>query len=117
MGFDQENVKPRDAGGFALLGRRDSGFLEILAYDAEEGKVLCLFETQDLAEAFSRISPEVRDQGWRVYVMTTEKLPTLVEDFDYVTVNPPPQVDSKKELVEASGFARSLRHRISRDVG
>lgn len=116
MNFDQENAKPGGMDGFALLGRRDSGFLEVLAYDAEEGTVLCLFETQDLAEAFSRISPEVRDQGWRVCVMTTEKLPALVEGFDYVTVNPPPQVDSKKELVEASGFARSLRHRTSPNV-
>lgn len=116
MNLDQENTKPGGMDGFALLGRRDSGFLEVLAYDAKQGTVLCLFETQDLAEAFSRISPEVREQGWRVCKMTMGKLPALVENFDYVTVNPPPQVDSKKELVEASGFARSLRHRTSPDV-
>lgn len=95
--------------GFALLGRREEGFLEILAFDAEDGKVLCLFETQELAEAFARVSPEVRGQGWQVHVMTTDTLPRLVEQFDYVTLNPSPQVNSRKELIAAPGFARSLR--------
>lgn len=106
-----------NAEGFALLGRRESGSLEILAFNSERGRVLCLFETQDLADAFSRINPEVRDQGWRVHVMTTDKLPGLVEGFDYVTINPSPQLNSKKELVSAPGFARSLRYRSDPDVG
>lgn len=42
--------------GFALLGRREDGFLEVLAFNAEDGKVLCLFETQELADAFVRVS-------------------------------------------------------------
>lgn len=95
--------------GFALLGRRDEGFLEVLAFDVEDGKVLCLFETQELADAFATVSPEVRGQGWQVHVMTTDILPRLVEQFDYVTVNPSPQVNSGKELIAALGFARSLR--------
>ncbi len=95
--------------GFALLGRRESGFLEVLAFDAVDGKVLCLFETQELADAFARLSPEVRDQGWNVHVMATDRLPDLVESFDYVTVNPSPQLNAKKELLTALGFARSLR--------
>lgn len=97
--------------GFALLGRRAGTSLDILAYDAGEGKVLCIFETQKLADAFSRVSPEVRGQGWQVHVMTAEKLPELLESFDYVTINPSPGRDSEKELVSASGFARSLQHR------
>ncbi len=95
--------------GFALLGRREEGFLEVLAFDADDGKVLCLFETQEMADAFSRVSPEARGRGWRVHVMTTDTLPRLVEQFDYVAVNPSPQVNSKKELTTALGFARSLR--------
>lgn len=95
--------------GFALLGRKAGASLDVLAYDAEEGKVLCIFETQKLADAFSRVSPEVRGQGWQVHVMTEEKLPELLASFDYVTVNPSPGRDSQKELVSASGFARSLR--------
>lgn len=95
--------------GFALLGRREEGFLEVLAFDVEDGKVLCLFETQELADAFASVSPEVRGQGWRVHVMTTDTLPRLVEQFDYVTVNPSPQVNSRKELITALGFTRSLR--------
>lgn len=97
--------------GFALLGRRESGSLEVLAFNSERGRVLCLFETQDLADTFSRTSPEVQGQGWRVHVMAADKLPGLVEDFDYVTINPSPQLNSKKELVSAPGFARSLRYR------
>jgi hypothetical protein len=97
--------------GFALLGMKSGPSLDILAYDAEEGKVLCIFETQKLADAFSRVSPEVRGQGWQVHVMTVEKLPELLESFDYVTINPSPGQGSQKELVSASGFARSLQHR------
>lgn len=95
--------------GFALLGRREDGFLEVLAFDASDGKALCLFETQEMADAFARVSPEARGQGWLVHVMTTDTLPQMVEQFDYVTVNPSPQVDSRKELITALGFARSLR--------
>lgn len=97
--------------GFALLGKRVESSLEILAYEAEGGKVLCLFDTQRLADAFSRVSPEIRDQGWSVHVMQADKLPELLESFDYVTLNPSPGRESKKELVSASGFARSLQHR------
>jgi hypothetical protein len=116
MHYGKQNAEPNEAGGFALLGRKNDGFLEVLAYDAEEGKVLCLFETQELAGAFSRTSPEVRGQGWRVHVVTMEKLPDLVEDFDYVTITPPPRINSKKELISAPGFARSLRRRSSADA-
>ncbi len=101
--------------GFALLGRRSQGFLEVLALNSQEGKVLCLFETQDLADAFSRVSPEVRGQGWRVHVMTTEKLPDLAEQFDYVTIDPSPGAGAEKELIPALGFARALRRRRKDD--
>ncbi len=37
------------AEGYALPGRREGGFLEVLAFEAENGRVLCLFDTQDLA--------------------------------------------------------------------
>lgn len=106
---DETSFEGKD--GFALLGRRSEGFLEVLALHAPEGEVLCLFGTQDLADAFSRVSPEVRGQGWRVHVMTTEKLPDLAERFDYVTIDPSPGVGAEKELVPALGFARALRRR------
>ncbi len=117
MSYGQENPEPGAAGGFALLGRREGAFLEVLAYNFEDGKVLCLFETQTLADAFSRVNPEIRDQGWAVHVMTTDKLASLVEDFDYVALNPSPQLNSKKELTSALGFSRSLRYRNSFDLG
>lgn len=85
--------------------------MEVLALDAEGSKALCLFETQQLADAFARIGPEIRGQGWRVHVMTIDRLPELVEQFDYVTINPSPRIGSSKELVSAAGFARSLRAR------
>lgn len=103
--------------GFALLGRRSRGFLEVLALNVEEGEVLCLFETQEMADAFARVGPEVRGQGWRVHVMTAEKLPDLAEQFDYVTINPSPGAGAKKELVAALGFARALRRRREEDSG
>lgn len=109
--MEETGLKERE--GFALLGRREGGFLEVLAFNAEDGKALCLFETQDLADAFSRLSPEIRGQGWRVHVITAEKLPSLVEEFDYVTINPSPQLNSKKEVISAMGFVRSLRRRDS----
>lgn len=104
-------IGQEDAKGFALLGRRAGPSLDVLAYEAEEGKVLCLFDTQTLADAFSQVSPEIRDQGWSVHVMMEDKLADLLESFDYVTVNPSPGSGSKKELVSASGFARSLKRR------
>lgn len=100
------------SGGFALLGRREGPSLEVLAYDAGEGKVLCIFETQKLADAFSRVSPEVWDQGWQVHVMTEGKLPELLVSFDYGAVNPSTAQGSQKELVSAAGFARSLQSRV-----
>jgi hypothetical protein len=109
MSNDPKNVGFEDKNGVALLGRRKGGFLEVLAFDVEDGKVLCLFETQDLADAFSKLNPEIRGRGWRVHVITTDKLPDLIEDFDYVTINPSPQLNSTKELITALGFARSLR--------
>lgn len=105
-----ENLEGSD--GFALLGRKAGTSLDVLAYDAGEGKVLCIFETQKLADAFSRVSPEVRGQGWQVHVMTATKLPELLESFDYVTINPSPGQGSQKELISASGFARSLQSRV-----
>ena len=101
----------KDEEGFALLGRRDGGYLEVLALQSDGYEVLCLFETQRLAEAFAQVSPEIRGQGWQVHVMTARKLPELLKGFDYVTVNPSPGQDSQKELVSAAGFARSLQHR------
>ncbi|MGB3683578.1 MAG: hypothetical protein WA990_13960 [Rubrobacteraceae bacterium] len=104
-----ESYEPEAKSGFALLGRREGEVLEVLAFDVEDGKVLCLFETQEIAAAFAKLSPEVRGQGWSVHVMTTDRLPDLVEKFDYVTVDPSPQLGAGKELLTALGFARSLR--------
>lgn len=100
-----------DEEGFALLGRKEDGFLEVLALENGGDEVLCLYETQKLAEAFAQVDPEVRGQGWQVHVMTAEKLPELLENFDYVTINPSPGQGAQKELVSASGFARSLQRR------
>lgn len=97
--------------GFALLGRRDGGYLEVLALQSDGYEVLCLFETQRLADAFAQVSPELRGQGWQVHVMTVQKLPELLKGFDYVTIDPVPGKSSQKELIAAAGFAKSLRHR------
>lgn len=110
-GVENSGFEGKD--GFALLGRRSEGFLEVLALHAPEGEVLCLFGTQELADAFSRVSPEVRGQGWLVHVMTSEKLPDLAERFDYVTIDPSP--GAEKELVPALGFARALRRQSQDD--
>jgi hypothetical protein len=59
IGYGQENSESGAAEGFALLGRREGAFLEVLAYNSKHGKVLCLFETQNLADAFSRVNPEM----------------------------------------------------------
>jgi hypothetical protein len=104
-------LSAKEQEGFVLLGRRDESGLEVLAFHSGEGKVLCLFETPDLAEAFSNTSPEVRGQGWDTYMMGVERLPELVDQFDYVTLNPSPQMGAEKEIVDATGFARSLRSR------
>ena len=117
MATVRKNSESGAAEGFALLGRREGAFLEVLAYNSKHGKVLCLFETQNLADAFSRVNPEIRGQGWAVHMITTDKLSRLVEDFDYVTINPSPQLNSKKELTSALGFSRSLRYRNSFDTG
>lgn len=101
----------KDEEGFALLGRRDGGSLEVLALEDGESEILCLFETQRLAEAFAKVGPEIRGQGWQVHVMTVQKLPELLKDFDYVTINPSPGEGAQKELVSAAGFARSLQSR------
>lgn len=95
--------------GLALLGRRDGGFLEVLAFETGQGKALCLFETQELANAFARVNPDIHGQGWSVHVMTNERLPELVEEFDYVALNPSALRGSEKELLTATGFARSMR--------
>ncbi len=101
------------AEGYALLGRREGGFLEVLAFEAENGRVLCLFETQDLADAFSRVNPETRGQGWRVHVITAKRLPDLLASFDYIAINPSARLGSRKELVPAYGFIKSLRRDTS----
>ena len=97
MDYGQENSESGAAEEFALLGRRAGAFLEVLAYNFENGRVLCLFETQNLADAFSRVNPEIRGQGWAVHMITTDKLPSLVEDFDYVTINPSPHLKTLRK--------------------
>lgn len=97
--------------GFALLGRRDGGSLEVLAFEAEGGRALCLFDSQELADAFARIAPSVRGQGWAVHVMANERLPELLSGFDYVAINPSPQSNARHEVISAVGFARSLESR------
>lgn len=106
-----EDTGMKDEEGFALLGRRDGGYLEVLALQSNGDEVLCLFETQRQAEAFAKVSPDIRGQGWQVHVMTAQKLPELLKGFDYVTINPSSGQDSQQELVSAEGFARSLQHR------
>ncbi len=105
-----KNQLSTDIQEFALLGRSESGAINVLAFTVENSKVLCLFETAAKAEAFSRLCSDIREESWRVLVMKPGKLADLVEDFDYVTINPSPHLDSKRELIDASGFARSLKH-------
>jgi hypothetical protein len=102
--------------GFALLGRREAGYLEVLAFDAEDGKVLCLFDTQELAKAFATVSPDIRGQGWSVHVMTFDALSQFVKQFDYVTVNPSPQVNSRKDAVCWDSDQLRLAGQLAGDV-
>jgi hypothetical protein len=104
-----ENATTEVTEGYALPGRREGGFLEVLAFEAEKGRAPCLFETQDLAEAFSRVNPQTRGQGWRVHVMTAERLPDLLASFDYVSLNPSARLNSRKDLVPFPGFVKSLK--------
>ncbi len=44
-----------------------------------------------------------------MHVMTTERLPDLLSSFDYVSLNPSPRLNSRKELVPVPGFVKSLK--------
>lgn len=97
---------------YVLLARESDGGIEVLAYTIEEGDVLCLFDTPDLAEAFAKVSTDVRGSGWRPMQVTQGKLPELIKGFNYVEINPSPQQNTRKELFDAPGFANSLSTRM-----
>lgn len=94
-------------GGFTLLGRRENGFLEVLTFSLKDGKEFCLFDTQELAGALLRSAEPGLAGTWDDY----GHLPHLVEQFDYVTLNP----GSSSELEEGVDRGAGIRAIPGRD--
>jgi len=102
----------RESPGYTLLGRGGSaGVTELLAVATEAGEALCLFESRERAIAFARLERGLRNQGWTLHEICGEALLDLLAELDHVVLDPDPRPGAGKELVSATGLARSIRLR------
>jgi len=93
-----------------LLGREAAGDTELLAATGI-GEALCLFESRERAIAFARLNRGSRDRGWTLHEICGESLLDLLAELDHVVLDPDPRPGTGKELVSATGLARSIRLR------
>ena len=98
--------------GYVLLGRMEGGVPGYLSYGAEEGEVVCLFESVVEAEQFyMHWRARIPSEGWGAARLETEDLVKVLQNFDLVSVNPQPTPGATEHLYTVEDFVRTLREK------
>ena len=96
--------------GYVLLGRMEGNIPGYLSYSAEEGEVVCVFESTIEAEQFyMHWRARIPGEGWGAMRPGTEELIRVLRNFDLVSVNPQPHPGSTERLYPVEDFVRALR--------
>ena len=102
---------PRDdSEGYVLLGRMEGNVPGYLSYSAEEGEVVCVFESAIEAEQFYvHWRARIPGEGWGTMRPETGELIKVLRNFDLVSVNPQPNPGATEHLYPVEDFVRTLR--------
>jgi hypothetical protein len=101
---------PREGEGYVLLERMEGVVPGYLSYSAQEGEVICLFESVLEAEQFYvRWRARIPGEGWGAVRLETEELVKVLRNFDLVSVNPQPDPGATEYLQPVEDFVRELR--------
>ena len=95
--------------GYVLLGRMEGSVPGYLSYGAEEGEVLCVFESAEEAERFYvHWQARIPGAGWGAVRLENAELVAVLQNFDLVSVNPRPEPGTTEYLYTVEDFVRSL---------
>lgn len=95
--------------GYVLLGRLEGNVPGYLSYSAEEGEVICVFESAVEAEQFyMHWRARIPGEGWGTVRPGTEELINVLQNFDFVSVNPQPDPGATEYLYPVEDFVRAL---------
>lgn len=95
--------------GYVLLGRMEGGVPGYLSYSAEEGEVVCVFESAAEAEQFyTHWRARIPGEGWGTVRPETAGLIKVLRNFDLVSVNPQPTPGATEYLHTVEDFIRTL---------
>ncbi len=109
-GYHVLNHPWEDHEGYVLLGRMEGNVPGYLSYSAEEGEVVCVFESAIEAEQFyMHWRARIPGEGWGVVRPGTEELIKVLRNFDLVSVNPQPDPGATEYLYSVDDFVRTLR--------
>ena len=98
--------------GYVLLGRTEGGVPGYLSYGAEEGEVVCLFESAIEAEQFyTHWRARIPGEGWGAVQLEPAALIKVLQNFDLVSVNPQPTPGATEHLYTVEDFVRALLER------
>jgi hypothetical protein len=101
---------PREGEGYVLLERMEGPVPGYLSYSAQEGEVICLFESVLEAEQFYvRWRARIPGEGWGAVRLETRELVKVLRNFDLVSVNPQPDPGATEYLQPVEDFVRELR--------
>jgi len=101
---------PWEDEGYVLLERMEGAVPGYLSYSAQEGEVICLFESVLEAEQFYvRWRARIPGEGWGAVRLETGELVKVLRNFDLVSVNPQPDPGATEYLQPVEDFVRELR--------
>ena len=96
--------------GYVLLGRMEGNIPGYLSYSADEGEVICVFESVAEAEQFYAYwRDRIPGAGWGTLWLEIENLVKVLQNFDLVSVNPRPLPGTTEYLHTVEDFVRALR--------
>ena len=99
----------REREGYVLLGRMEGNIPGYLSYSAEEGEVVCVFESVVEAEQFyMHWRARIPGVGWGAVQLETGELIKVLQNFDLVSVNPQPNPGTAEYLYTIEDFVRTL---------
>jgi hypothetical protein len=101
---------PREGEGYVLLGRMEGNVPGYLSYGAQEGEVVCIFESVIEAEQFyMHWRARIPGEGWGAVRLETGALVNVLQNFDLVSVNPQPSPGTTEYLYTVEDFISTLR--------
>lgn len=96
--------------GYVLLERMEGNVPGYLSYSAEEGEVVCVFNSVAEAEQFyMHWRARIPGEGWGAVRLPAGELIGVLQNFDLVSLNPQPDPGTTEYLYTIEDFVRTLR--------